>query len=54
MVDSTFQNNFSVFPAEAEERQNARLTVAEYSLDLEDCKYLLEVLGLLSEPEKYY
>lgn len=54
MVDNTFQNIFSLSLVQKEEWQNARLTVAGYSTGVEDCRYLLEALGLLYEPDKYY
>lgn len=45
----TTPNSSSVALATAEERRRACLTVARHSTDLDDCRELLDMLGLLDE-----
>lgn len=35
------------------ERNRAMMFVATYASDVEDCRMLLDMLGLLTEPEEY-
>lgn len=47
MVSSTYNDYYSMIPVSAEQRQAARLVVADRVKNLDDCRMVLDVLGLL-------
>lgn len=46
-MDNTFHDEYVVPPQVEAERQQARLAVAARSIDTEDCRKLLQMLGLV-------